>query len=95
MKHVNFDTESRPATVADKTNVAREIIGLADGKSANRAPKFHSMHIASAENGSILDHVKKTNPTGPDKTTKIVIPHDHPMHQHIQALHDHAEDCSG
>ncbi len=91
---MSFGNEPQPATPGEKSSVAREVMGLSTGKSATRAPKFHSMHIAAAENGSIVEHVKKSNPNGPDKTTKVVVPHDHPMHKHIQALHEHCSDCS-
>jgi hypothetical protein len=97
MKHVNdFDADDQPSSPTDKANVAREVMGLSEGKQAGRAPKFHTMHIAAAENGSIIEHIKKSgvNPHGPDKTTKVVIPHDHPMHAHIAALNKHCEDCS-
>lgn len=89
-----FGQDPQPSNAGEKSNVAREVMGLATGKAAGRAPKFHSIHIASAENGAILDHTEKLNPNGPDKSHKVVVPHDHPVMEHIRAIHEHCTDCS-
>lgn len=91
MKHSSFGTESQPSTPDQKQNVAREVMGLAEGKAATRAPKFHSMRIASAENGVSVDHTTKSNPSGPDTSTTHVFAHDHPVMKHIRAIHEHCQ----
>lgn len=82
---------TQPSSVEEKTNVARGAMGMPDNKSGG-SPKFHSIQVSHAENGYIVDHVSKSNPTGPDKTTKTLVTPDHPAHKHIRAIHEH---CGG
>lgn len=100
---VNDFDRPQPRGQAEMKNVAAEALGQKGGKP--HAPRFHRMSITAAENGHSISHtiVKKRKPPkgGVDNTSpgvsdgedhvskEAVFGHDHPIAQHIQAIHDH------
>lgn len=90
----SFDNAPQPKGDQEKTKIARETMGLDEGKQKQTAPKFHKMSIASGENGGAV--VDMHDPSGnPTEKKPHIIGSDHPVMAHIDAIAQHCSKSSG
>ena len=105
----DFGPTTQPSTPTEKASTARAAMGGDEPEKAG-GHKFNNIRIERAENGVNIEHShphshpRKRGPEGGggidldhSHTSRIVVPHDHPIMKHVQAIHDHVasqSDCA-
>lgn len=91
----SFDNAPQPKGDQEKTKIARETMGLDEGKQKQTAPKFHKMSIASGENGGATVEMHDQDPASSMNKKPHIIGNDHPVMAHIDAIAQHCSKSSG